>query len=341
MFYKFKSLASTLCLTTLLTFTCTQLTAGEDNLLSFDEVINQALNYSLSIKGQEQAVKASTSNVYSAYGNWLPHVNASTGNTNVRQRYKTPNVNRVNDDYHYQNNQLTINQSIFNGGKNFASLQHARAGENSAKARYTSTINQALLEAVDMYIKLYNALATGKITQNRVDLLKKHKTATETKLKLGSSTKTELAETLAELASAEADHASTKSDIERYRAEYLRLTNNTPPAALAKPQYCDNLPASLAFAIETGLKINPDIAQAGNQYKQAKANVHSARGDILPKVTFDYNISKPRYNDRLNFNIFFNFILFFIIKLGFSDLRPISIFTNIYSTPLAQASNYC
>lgn len=180
----------------------------------------------------------------------------------------------------------SIKQSIFSGGQTYngvrAADQYAKAGLDSLAA----VEQNVLLDASTAYLDVVRDEAIVKLQKNNEHLLRKRLDETLARFNVGEVTRTDVAQSRASYAQAQADLVLAEGNLAISRDYYHRIVGRMPQD-VHFPKNLDTLfPAQEENAMKYALENNYSLNAARRALKAAKFNVKSKEGALLPEVSF-------------------------------------------------------
>ena len=149
-----------------------------------------------------------------------------------------------------------------------------------------------LLAAATVYMDMSRDSANLGVQQNNVRVLERTLTDTNNRFTAGQVTDTDVAQSEAQLAAAQASLHAAESTLMTTRANYRRIIG-VEPADLQPASPVDRLaPSTLNAAIAASAAQNPSITAALYGVDVAQLQVKIAEGALWPTLTGQYNIQR-------------------------------------------------
>ncbi|HTW34080.1 MAG TPA: TolC family outer membrane protein [Rhizomicrobium sp.] len=193
--------------------------------------------------------------------------------------------------------QLSVNQTVLNYS-DIAQISKAKSQVKAGRAQLTSTEESVLLAAVTAYMNVVRDEATVKLRENNVSVLQKQRDATQEQFKVGELTRTDVAQSQARLAGAQADLIYAEGQLAISRADFEHQIGRPAETLEAEPAL-PVLPKEQQAAIDMALKLNPDVLAARQNVKAADHQVDVALGALMPNLTvngqYQYTQNNPSY----------------------------------------------
>ncbi len=246
---------------------------GDAEAQTLREALRKTQRTHPSIKAGKFATQAARENINQARAGWKPQVSVSASKTLswsdssiTRQRVTVPSSLTI---------QLT--KPLYDGGRNRQEIKQAQAGVGASRQEGLAAEQTTLFNAVQAYM---NVLRDRKILaqrRNNVSVLTEQARATKKRFDVGEVTKTDVAQANARVAGARAQVASAQSNLAASEASFEELIGSRP-GALTWPQPA-RLPDSLASALATAQKVNPNILAAAFTEDAARHNTRALKAD--------------------------------------------------------------
>jgi len=193
--------------------------------------------------------------------------------------------------------QLSLNQTVFNYS-DIAQISKAKSQVKAGRAQLVSTEESVLLAAVTAYMNVVRDEATVNLRENNVAVLQKQRDATQEQFKVGELTRTDVAQSQARLAGAQADLINAEGLLAISRANFEHQVGRPAETLEAEPAL-PVIPKEQQAAIDLALKLNPDLLAARQNVKAADHQVEVALGALMPTLTvngqYQYAQSNPSY----------------------------------------------
>jgi outer membrane protein len=180
----------------------------------------------------------------------------------------------------------------------FAQVGKAKAQVKSGRAQLLSTEETVLLDGVTAYMDVVRDEATVKLRENNVAVLQKQRDATQEQFKVGELTRTDVAQSQARLAGAQADLINAQGQLAVSRSNFEHAIGR-PAETLENEPALPALPKEQQIAIDQAEKRNPYLVAARENAKAADYAVDSADGALMPQLSvngqYQYTQSNPSY----------------------------------------------
>ncbi len=233
--------------------------------------------------------------VNQAEANWRPTVNlqGSYGYETLSVGSGAANVSAETLASHPVTAGVSLTQNIYRGGRTAAEISRAKALVRSGVAQLTLTEEGVLLDAVTAYMNLVRDEATVHYRESDVAALQKQLDAAQEEFKVGELTRTDVAQSRARLADAQADLVSAQGQLGVSRSNFEHVIGR-PAETLEQNAPLPKLPSTQDQAVAISMHENPAIVAALEGEKAADYAVADAVGALLPTISLNaqYQLSQ-------------------------------------------------
>ncbi len=192
-------------------------------------------------------------------------------------------------------------QPLFRGFQNRNAILRARRDIEAGEALLAATEQNILLAAITAYADVKQGERILDLTLRNRATLKRQAQSTRLRFQVGSSTRTDLAQTESAVANADTQVAIARSDLEAARSSFLTIVGHYP-TRLAEMPPLPELPNSLEDLLLTALDQNPAIVEARFREEAALFAVREAQGALSPSLNITSSIN--RNTGPVNFGLF-------------------------------------
>ncbi|MGD0190035.1 MAG: TolC family outer membrane protein [Rhizomicrobium sp.] len=226
--------------------------------------------------------RATDEDVAQANANWRPQVNVSGsyGYEGIHGGLGIPGTYPL----HPLTTQVTVAEPVFRGGRTYAEVGKAKATVRAGRAQLVNTEQSVLFDAVSAYMDVVRDEATLKLRQNNVAVLQKQLDATQEQFRVGELTRTDVAQSQARLAGAQADLVTAQGQLAVSRSNFEHVIGRPAETLEDQPAF-PRLPSSQDTAVQIATNQNPALIQAREEAKAADYAVDDALGALLPQVS--------------------------------------------------------
>ncbi|MCK1396320.1 TolC family outer membrane protein [Bradyrhizobium sp. 1] len=187
---------------------------------------------------------------------------------------------------------LTINQTLYNGNQTANRTRVAESQVSGSREALRVLEQTVLLQAATSYMDYLRDAATLEVQRSNVRVLEQTLKQTRDRFNVGEVTRTDVAQSEAQLAAGRTQALTAESNLTTTRANFRRIIGNEP-SNLAPGSPVDRfLPGTIASAVNLSLVENPNVTASmfgiDVNYLQVKIN----EGALLPTVTLQAGITQ-------------------------------------------------
>lgn len=247
---------------------------------TLQEALLKAYQTNPTITAQRAAQRATDENVPIARSQGLPGVSANGGVTdNVVQA-----SNNFLNPSRFGNAAVNVALPIYSGGAVKNGVRAAEMRVEAGRATLRGTEANLFTNVVAAYMNVIRDEAVVSLNQQNVRVLDTNLRASRDRFQVGDLTRTDVAQSEARLALANAQLQSAEAQLIASRETYVAVVGS-PPLALETPPALPNLPDSPQTAVTTALDSNPTLLAARKQRDATRYDVAVARASRLPKLS--------------------------------------------------------
>ena len=186
---------------------------------------------------------------------------------------------------------LTVSQTLYNGNQTANKTRAAESQVSGAREALRVLEQTVLLQAATSYMDYLRDAATLEVQRSNVRVLEQTLKQTRDRFNVGEVTRTDVAQSEAQLAAGKTQALTAESNLTTTRANFRRIIGNEP-TNLAPGSPVDRfLPGTIASAVNLSLVENPSVTASmygiDVNYLQVKIN----EGALLPTVTVQAGVS--------------------------------------------------
>ncbi len=190
---------------------------------------------------------------------------------------------------------LTINQSLYRGGRTKTATNAADARILAARARLRSTENTIVLDVVTAYSDVLRYARVVDLNANQVKVLERELQASKDRFEVGDLTRTDVAQSDARLANARSNLISARGLLSNARTAYTRVVGH-PPEDLAPAPPLPLLPGTQGQAVDFANANNPALIAARFDEAAARYDVSTIERERLPSLGVGVGANYTKYN---------------------------------------------
>jgi outer membrane protein len=181
----------------------------------------------------------------------------------------------------------SISQPVYRGGRTVASTREAENLVRAERARLVGIEQDVLLDTVAAYMDVVRDI-------NHQQVLTRQLEAARDRFEVGEITRTDVAQSEARVARANAGRIAAEGDLTESRARFVERVGEAP-GTLETPPILATLPASLEEAIDVAATANPNVVAADYVERAARDGVDVVFGELLPSVALQGQVE---YSDE-------------------------------------------
>lgn len=177
----------------------------------------------------------------------------------------------------------TLLQPVWQNGRIRAQVDAARARVEAARANLAALEQDVIVQTVAAYADVLRTSELVRLNQNQVRVLRQELQASQDRFEVGDLTRTDVAQSEARLASADANMLQTMAQKVVAEQNFQRIVGR-PPVALEPLPPLPALPATAEEAREVATRINPDLVAARFSERAADREVSATKRQRGPNV---------------------------------------------------------
>jgi len=190
---------------------------------------------------------------------------------------------RLGDSGRRTNGGISLNQSIWEGGRIRANISAAEARILAARARVRAIEYGVIVDTVTAYADVLRTEELVKLNENQVKVLGQELRASRDRFEVGDVTRTDVAQSEARVAAANSNLIAAKGSAIVAKQAYQRLVGR-PPSALQPLPPLPPIPPTPEAAREIAFGNNPSLQAAKLEEKAAADDVKAAKAERMPSI---------------------------------------------------------
>lgn len=268
-------------------FLCLGAPAGWGATFTLKEALGVAYETNPALDAAREGQKATDEGVNQAEANWRPSVNL-TGSYGYEtlEAGSGRSAPAITYPSHPVNAGVQLTQNVYRGGRTAAEISKAKALVRAGVAQLSLQEEGVLLDAATAYMNLVRDDATLHYQEDNVAALQKQLDASEEEFKVGELTRTDVAQSRARLADAEAQLVNAQGELGVSRSNFEHVIDR-PAETLEQNPALPGLPATQEQAVAIAMHENPAIIAARENAKAADYAVADSIGALLPSVSLN------------------------------------------------------
>ncbi|HEX8231816.1 MAG TPA: TolC family outer membrane protein [Caulobacteraceae bacterium] len=206
--------------------------------------------------------------------------------------------------------QLNFSQPLYTGGRVTAQTRSAEADTLSERETLRQTEADVVQQVIQAYVNVRRDLQALAIRRENVEILQRQVRETRIRFEAGEVTKTDVAQSEAQLAQSQAQLANAQAQLALSRAAYANVVGQSPGELAPEPPL--KLPATIEQAFDRAQEFNPQIRSAEYSRQSAVAQLAQAKAARRPSVSLNgsvgYTGSRAQpFTGGLDSSAFFDF----------------------------------
>ncbi|WP_339855414.1 TolC family outer membrane protein [uncultured Nisaea sp.] len=232
-----------------------------------------------------------------AKGGWLPTV-SSTLSVGYYNADVDTNVSSSDGSSTPKSAILSVTQPLYRGGRTVADVNSAEYSVQQERANMFDTEQNTLLNALTVYMNVIRDQSVLELQKKNRARLETQLQATRDRFEVGEVTRTDVAQSEARVAIAEADLIQAEGNLISSRVAYERIVG-TVPSELESPDIDASLPESREEAVEQSVINNFTLIAAKFDELRLSETVDLVFGELLPSVNL---VGSAEYAEDSGFN---------------------------------------
>ncbi|MCP3383110.1 MULTISPECIES: TolC family outer membrane protein [unclassified Bradyrhizobium] len=246
------------------------------------------------LNAQRAQVRSTDENVPQALSGYRPKVNVTLGTgyqyQDIQAVQKGLSIHNP-DPLQSNSAALTVNQTLYNGNQTANKTRAAESQVSGAREALRVLEQTVLLQAATSYMDYLRDAATLEVQRSNVRVLEQTLKQTRDRFNVGEVTRTDVAQSEAQLAAGKTQALTAESNLTTTRANFRRIIGNEP-TNLAPGSPVDRfLPGTIATAVSLSLVENPSVTAAMYGIDVNFLQVKISEGALLPTVTVQAGVS--------------------------------------------------
>ncbi len=180
---------------------------------------------------------------------------------------------------------LQIEQDIFQGFRVRNAIRESEAGVLASRELLRNTVQNVLFDAAQAYMDVIRDTTILDIRRSNVLFLGEQVNVANERFSVGENTQTDVAQTRARLASAQAEVSLAQSNLAASRALYRQLVGADPNGLVGGFPFGSLIPSRLQQAVVVGQNGHPVILASVHQADAQSFEVKQIEGELLPSVS--------------------------------------------------------
>lgn len=264
------------------------------------EALVDTYNSNPQILAERALVRATDEGVPQALAGWRPTVTAtgSIGAQRIDTSPSIPNFSPGIVEALPKTADVNITEPIYSGGRTVAQTAQAEKNVEAERARLIAVEETVFVSVIQAYLDVVRDQATLGLSINNEQVLRTQLEQTSDQFRVGTVTRTDVAQAEARLAAATAARLQAEGNLQVSRSNYERAVGH-PPEKLDQPTVRPALPATREEAANLAATKNPNVIAAVFTEDAARDQVDIARGQLLPSLALVGDLNRARFTTAI------------------------------------------
>ena len=264
--------------------------------VTLSEALLQAYKNNPELNAERENIGVSKQDLKISNSEFLPTLTISgtksQENTNKLTNQAGNDVSTTDTDPVTQT--LKIEQNIYQGFGGIAKREKSKINLDMAQAKLKKKEQEIFLKAIKAYSGLILANQKLKINQSNLNLLERQVETDQVMLEQGQITLTDLAQSEASFAGAQAKFIESENEITTNKLNYENVIGPISNVNILdkKSVIFFDIPSNLSKAIEISKNTNPDLLIAKLEYEKSEQDIIIARSNLSPSAVLSFENSK-------------------------------------------------
>ncbi len=178
----------------------------------------------------------------------------------------------------------SVNQPLYRGGRTVAAMSSARDFIAAQTAILNGAEQDILLQAATAYMDVVRDRALLDLSRNNQNVIGEQLKAARERFEVGDLTLTDVSQSEARFARAEADITASQATLKRSEAVFEEIIGFAPPAAFDVTTVNLPKPTGAEESASLAEQNNPDVIAATLLQRSSESDVDNVFGELLPSV---------------------------------------------------------
>lgn len=187
---------------------------------------------------------------------------------------------------------LNLSQPLFRGGSTAAGIDQAKNTITAQNLSLSATEQSLIYEAAAAYMDVLQTKAIWELNEQNYKLVSKELDQARNRFTVGELTRTDVSQSEARLAAANAGIITAKGNYKGALAVYRRVIGSPPPKDMAYPEKLFKIPDNLDDAVSISQTNNREVLRAKFINAAAESSVDNVFGELLPQITAKGSLNK-------------------------------------------------
>ena len=279
-------------------------------VLTLEKAMELALSNhpSLRVASGTQAINEAL--VGQAQAGFYPQVSAQSGyqrtTANPTRNFTGSPLPRSTrgDTFGYYQNNVTLNQLLYDFGTTKSQVDTARFNLQAANANAETTVQTVVINVQQAYFSLQQAQRLVKVNEEALTQFKQHLDLARGRFKAGVAAKVDVTTAEVDLSNAQLNLITAKNNalVARVTLNNAMGIQTTNPYRVLDPSRGEAYQVTLDEAVARAMQLRPEMISQRAQERAAEAAIKAAQGNFFPTVTSSANYSYSATDFPLVYN---------------------------------------
>ena len=272
---------------------------GAANAESLADAITLAYQTNPTLQAQRASLRSTDETYVQARAGYRPTASISANTSFQWQWIGTPQCTVFGCQAAYTStNQLSaslnVTQPLYTGGRATARVRAAEASVLAARENLRQEEAQVMGAVIQAYMDVRRDEQALTIRVDNVGVLQRQVDETRARFEVGEVTRTDVAQSEAQLAAAQALLSSAQAELAVSRAGYAATVGQSPTKLEPEPAF-KVFPTTIDQAFDTTQENNPAVRAADYNQEGAEANVAEFKAQRMPQISLQgsYGYAQP------------------------------------------------
>lgn len=285
----------------------------KERSLSLEDAVSLAFKNNKDILIQENEINAAKAKILGAKGEFLPKVNINGGYTHRDSVMTLGSSQASNSDKDlgvfvgYEDEKrvgVSVEQPIFEGGKNIANLKQANLTLKVQEENLRSRKLAVEFETQRLYYGILLATETERIAQELLDQAQSHYEIVKSKYEEGASSKFDLLQSKVQVSKVVPELVRAQNAKELIIAEFKKLIGLEPrsPVVLLDELSYSFIDINEEKFLEIAYEKRPDLVKKLLEIDIGQQSIRAAKASGMPRINagFNYDYKSDDIDDMFN-----------------------------------------
>ena len=259
--------------------------------------LSRAYHANPELNAQRATTRAADESVPQAISGYRPKLTGAADVGVVDQNSHTAGRAYQHDRYPPRGLSVTLDQTLYNGGRTGNSLRAAESRVLGARETLRNTEQTVLLNAAIAYMNVLRDTALLNLRRNNIEVLDTQLQQTSDRFRVGEVTRTDVALSESRLARARSDSFLAEANLKTSIATFQQVVGD-PPKKLSPAKPVEHLlPKSREIAVGLSQKEHPAIIASLHGVDQQQLQVKVVEGELYPTLSVQAGFSR-RYDSQ-------------------------------------------